>query len=85
MLENDNPVFVLTVLALMAVLSVYAAKTKWGKPLGAAFLVIVFTAIVANPKLIPSASNTIPLYGTIFKCLIPMAIFFCCWMRPGIH
>ena len=47
MFTNDNPVYVLTVLALMVVLSIYVAKTKWGKPLGAAFLVIVFTAVVA--------------------------------------
>ena len=76
MFTIDNPVYVLTVLALMVVLSIIAAKTKWGKPLGAAFLVIVFTAIVANLKLIPSASNTIPLYDAIFKYLAPMAIFF---------
>ena len=76
MFTNDNPVFVLSVLALMVVLSIYAAKTKWGKPLGAAFLVIVFTAIVANFRLIPSASNSIPLYDVIFKYLAPIAIFF---------
>jgi len=76
MLTTDNPVYVLTVLALMVILSVYAAKTKWGKPLGAAFLVIVFTAVVANLKLIPSASNTIPLYDVIFRYLAPIAIFF---------
>lgn len=76
MFANDNPVYVLAVLALMVLLSILAARTKWGRPLGAAFLVIVFTAIVANLKLIPSASNTIPLYDAIFKYLAPMAIFF---------
>jgi len=72
----ENPVYVLTVLCLMVILSLYAAKTKWGRPMGAALLVIVFTAIVANLKLIPSASNTIPLYDAIFGYLAPISIFF---------
>lgn len=44
--------------------------------MGAALLVIVFTAIVANLKLIPSASNSIPLYDAIFSYLAPISIFF---------
>lgn len=73
---TENPIYVLTVLALMVLLSLYAAKTKWGKPFGAALLVIVFTAVVANLKLIPSASNSIPLYDAIFGYLAPISIFF---------
>lgn len=72
----ENPVYVLTVLCLMVVLSLYAAKTKVGKPLGSALLVIVFTAVLANLRLIPSASNTIPLYDAIFKYLAPISIFY---------
>ncbi|MDT0622153.1 DUF819 domain-containing protein [Croceitalea vernalis] len=72
----ENPIYVLTVLALMVLLSLYAAKKKWGKPFGAALLVIVFTAIVANFKLIPSASNSIPLYDVIFSYLAPISIFY---------
>ncbi|UII81895.1 DUF819 domain-containing protein [Flagellimonas sp. CMM7] len=60
----------------MVILSLYAAKTKWGRPMGTALLVIVFTAVVANLKLIPSASNTIPLYDAIFSYLAPISIFF---------
>ncbi|MEM7484669.1 MAG: DUF819 family protein [Bacteroidota bacterium] len=71
-----NPVYVLTVLCLMVILSFYAGKTKWGKPFGAALLVIVFTAILANLKLIPSASNSIPLYKAIFSYLAPISIFY---------
>jgi len=73
---TENPIYVLTVLALMVLLSLYAAKTRWGKPFGAALLVIVFTAVVANLKLIPSASNSIPLYDAIFGYLAPISIFF---------
>ena len=44
-----NPVYVLSVLCFMVILSVYAGKTKIGKQLGgAALLVILFTAVIAN-------------------------------------
>ncbi len=73
---TENPVYVLTILCLTVLLSLYAAKTKLGRPMGAALLVIVFTAIIANLKLIPSASNSIPLYDGIFGYLAPISIFF---------
>ncbi|MGB5369665.1 MAG: DUF819 family protein [Flavobacteriaceae bacterium] len=72
----ENPLYVGTVLCLMVVLSIYAAKTKIGKQLSAALLVILFTAVFANLKLIPSASNTIPLYEGIFAYLAPLSIFY---------
>ncbi len=72
----ENPVYVLFVLCAMVILAYYAAKTKWGKRFGTALLVIVFTAIIANFKLIPSASNAIPLYGGIFTYLAPISIFY---------
>ncbi len=72
----ENPLYVGTVLCLMVVLSIYAAKTKIGKQLSAALLVILFTAVLANLKLIPAASNTIPLYEGIFTYLAPLSIFY---------
>ena len=72
----QNPVYVVSILCLMVLLSLYAAKTKWGRPLGSALLVIVFAAVLANLKLIPSASNSIPLYDAIFKYLAPISIFY---------
>ncbi len=72
----ENPLYVLSVLCLMVILSVYAAKTKLGKKLGAALMVILFTAILANLGLIPSASNTIPLYEGIFTYIAPISIFY---------
>ena len=60
----------------MLILASQAAKTKWGKQVGASLLVIVFTAIAANLKLIPSASNSIPLYDSIFTYIAPISIFF---------
>ena len=68
-----NPIYVLSILCFMVILSVYAGKTRIGKQLGgAALLVILFTAVVANFKFIPSASNSIELYDVIFKyiCLL---------------
>ena len=64
-------------LSLMVILSVYAGKSKIGTKLGGpALLVIIFTAIIANLKLIPSASNSINLYDIIFKYVAPISIFY---------
>jgi uncharacterized membrane protein len=60
----------------MVILAYYAAKTKLGGKFGMALLVIVFTAVMANFKLIPSASNSIPLYSGIFTYLAPISIFY---------
>ena len=72
----SNPVYVLLMLCLMIILSLYAGRTKLGKQLGSALLVILFTAIIANLKLIPSASNSIELYSLIFEYVAPISIFF---------
>ncbi|MCX2719717.1 DUF819 family protein [Lentiprolixibacter aurantiacus] len=73
---TENPIYVLMVLALLVLLSVYSAKTSLGKNLGAALLVILFAAVLANLKLIPSASNSIPLYDGIFTYVAPISIFY---------
>ncbi len=73
---TSNIIYVLAVLFLMLILASQVAKTKWGKQVGASLLVIVFTAIAANLKLIPSASNSIPLYDSIFTYIAPISIFF---------
>ncbi|WP_299765646.1 DUF819 family protein [uncultured Dokdonia sp.] len=73
---TENPVYVLLMLLGMVILAVYAAKTKLGKKLGVALIVILFTAVIANLKLIPSASNSIPLYSGIFTYLAPISIFY---------
>ena len=73
---TSNIIYVLAVLFLMLILASQASKTKWGKQVGASLLVIVFTAIAANLNLIPSASNSIPLYDSIFTYIAPISIFF---------
>lgn len=72
----SNPIYVLGMLSLMIILSIYIGKTKLGKQFGAALLVILFTAVIANLKLIPSASNSIGLYNVIFKYVAPISIFY---------
>lgn len=73
---TENPVYVFCALCFLVILAIYAGKTKLGSKFGPALLVIVFTAIVANLGLLPSASNAIPLYDGIFKYLAPISIFF---------
>ena len=72
----SNTIYVLLMLCLMIILSLYVGRTKLGKQLGSALLVILFTAIIANLKLIPSASNSIELYSIIFEYIAPISIFF---------
>jgi uncharacterized membrane protein len=71
-----NPIYVLGMLSLMVILSIYIGKTRLGKQFGAALLVILFTAVIANLKLIPSASDSIGLYDVIFKYIAPISIFY---------
>ncbi|WP_276391208.1 DUF819 domain-containing protein [Eudoraea chungangensis] len=72
----QDPLYVMSILGLMVILAVYAGKYGFGKKLGAALLVILFTAVIANLGLIPTASNTIPLYDAIFTYLAPLGIFY---------
>ena len=71
-----NAILVLAILCTIIFASEMLAKTRWGKPLGAAIMVIVLGAVFANIGLIPSASNAIPLYSAIFKYIAPIAIFY---------
>jgi len=71
-----NPIYVLVVLSLSVILAVYAGKTKFGKQFGVALIVILITAVLANLKIIPSASNSIELYNFIFKYVAPISIFY---------
>lgn len=72
----QDPLYVMSILGLMVILAVYAGRYGFGKKLGAALLVILFTAVIANLGLIPTASNTIPLYDAIFTYLAPLGIFY---------
>jgi len=75
MLTTDT-LFVLAILCLVIYASEFFASTRWGKPFGAAIMVILLGAILANTGVIPTASNAIPLYSAIFKYIAPIAIFY---------
>jgi uncharacterized membrane protein len=67
---------VLGILCFLILLGQYIAKTKWGKSIGAALIVILLGALFANLNLIPSASNAIGLYSAIFHYIAPVSIFY---------
>jgi len=73
---TSDPIYVLAILCLLVILAETAAKTKFGKQFGTALIVIILTAVIANLKLIPSASNSIELYSAIFKYIAPISIFY---------
>jgi uncharacterized membrane protein len=67
---------VLGILCFLILLGQYIAKTRWGRAAGTALVVILLGALFANLNIIPSASNAIPLYGTIFHYIAPVSIFY---------
>ena len=67
---------VLIILSIIIIISIYATNTRVGKYLGTALLIISFTALIANFKIIPSASNSIKLYSIIFEYIAPISIFY---------
>ena len=76
MFSISNPIYIIAMLCFMVILAINSIKTKFGKQFGAALLVILFTAVIANLKIIPSASNSIKLYSDIFKYVAPISIFY---------
>jgi len=72
----SNPAYVLSILCLNIILSEWLVKNTFFRYFGTALLVIVITSVVANLGLIPSSSNSIPLYDGIFGYLAPIAIFY---------
>lgn len=73
---TSNALYVLAFLSAMVVVSEWMSKKRWGKHFGTALIVIILTAIAANLSLIPSASNSIPLYDGIFRYVAPIALFY---------
>ncbi len=71
-----DPLILLSILALVIVISEWLATNTALKHLGTALLVIMLAAAIANIGLIPTASIAPPLYSDIFGFIAPMAIFF---------
>ncbi len=73
---TENPIFILAVLFGLIFASEWLCKHTFLKYISSSLLVIVLGAIVANLNLIPSASDSSPVYDTIFKYVAPASIFF---------
>ncbi|MCI0485309.1 MAG: DUF819 family protein [Blastocatellia bacterium] len=71
-----SPLFILAVLCFNIVISEWLVRRTFLRHLGTALLVILVTAILANLRVIPSASNAPPLYDIIFSYIAPIAIFY---------
>jgi uncharacterized membrane protein len=71
-----NSLYILTLLCANVVLAEWLAKYPFFRPMGAALIVIITTAITANIGLIPSSSVPVPVYDGIFSYLAPLSIFF---------
>lgn len=72
----SNPLWILTVLGAMVVIS--EKLGRWGamRHLGSALLVIVLTSVVANLGIIPTVTEGSPVYDVIFSVVAPLAIFW---------
>lgn len=73
---TDQPLYILAALFFLIFLSEYLCKHTFLKHISSSLLVIILGAIVANLGLIPSASDSSPVYESIFKYVAPASIFF---------
>ena len=76
MVQYHSALYVAAALTLIILSADRLAKMRYGKPLGAALISILLGAILANIGIIPSASNSIPLYSDIFHYIAPISIFY---------
>ena len=67
---------VIAVLVALVGLSEWLARRTWLRHLGAALLVIVFTALATNLNVIPVYGAATPVYGAIFKYIATLGIFW---------
>lgn len=76
MLDTHQPFYILLVLVLLIFISEWLSKNTILKHLSSALMVIILGAVVANLGLIPSASDSSPVYDAIFKYVAPASIFY---------
>jgi len=73
---NENPLYVFALLNLSIFCMEWISHISFFKYFGTALLVIIAGAFLANLGIIPTASNSIPLYDGIFTYLAPLSIFY---------
>lgn len=71
-----QPLPLLAVLLACVALSEWLGRTRYGRMAGAAVIVIVLGALLANTGLIPSVADGSPVYGAVFEVALPLSIFY---------
>lgn len=71
-----NPVYIVSVLLLLMVVSEWLARKKFFTHIGSALIVIILAAILANLHIIPSSQNPPAVYDQVFRYVAPLGIFF---------
>jgi uncharacterized membrane protein len=71
-----EPAYLIAVLLFVVAFSEWLGKKRYFKYVGSALLVIIFGAILANLKIIPSSTNSPNLYNQIFEYAAPLGIFY---------
>ena len=69
----ESPLYIVSALALILLLSNWISNRPFFKAFGIALMVILVGALFSNFGLIPSAAN--PVYDTIFEIVAPAALF----------
>jgi uncharacterized membrane protein len=72
----QEPVYIITVLLLLVVVSEWLAEKKFFKHIGSVLIIIIAAAVLANINAIPSSHNAPALYDGIFRYAAPLGIFF---------
>ena len=71
-----NPLYILSVIAALIILSEWLVKKTFLKAGGTALMVIILMAIVINAGLAPSGTEAGNVYGIIQNYIAPLAIFY---------
>jgi uncharacterized membrane protein len=71
----QSPLALLAVLAVGVALAELIGRLSWGRKVGAALIVIVVGALLANFRIVPPAGAGGPVYDPIFAVVTPAAIF----------
>ncbi len=71
----QSPLALLAVLAVGVTVAELLGRLAWGRKVGAALIVIVVGALLANFRIVPPAGAGGPVYDPIFSVVTPAAIF----------
>ena len=72
----SQPFAIVGALVALVALSEWLTRRTWLRHLGAALMVIVLTALVANIGVIPTYGPDTPTYDAVFEYVAPLGIFW---------